>query len=84
MNKQEKIESVRRGEYAWHNDGTFEQLQKVIKLTFPNDRFIENVDEPYITTHGIGEGKKYWRTARIIDLPTHSIKEMFEMDDKKK
>ena len=39
MTNQEKIESVRQGEYAWFHDGTLEQLREVLKMTWPKDGF---------------------------------------------
>ena len=82
MNKQEKIESVRCGEYAWRNDGKLKQLKEVLKITWPKDEFITG-----------GTNKFYYRdksdlgccdSNNTTTLPTHSVKEFFNKGESEK
>lgn len=79
MNKQEKIESVGRSDYAWHNDGTVEQLREVLKMSFPNDSFKATGEGVYYRSQSPHFGR--WDSYDKTTLPTHSVKDFFNVDE---
>jgi len=79
MKKQEKIESVGRGEYAWHNDGTVEQLREVIKMSFPNVVYV--IDGHYKFYHACQDNFEFLDLGDTTDLPSHSVKDFFNVDE---
>jgi len=81
MTNQEKIESVRRGVYAWRNDGTLVQLKEVLKITWPKDEFITGGGYKFYYKNK--DNFNLWDLEDTTDLPTHSIKDFFNTDDNK-
>ena len=75
MTKKEKIESVRQGKYALINDGTLEQLQEVLKMTWPKDKYITSGGYKFYYKNK--DNFNLWDLEDTTDLPTHSIKDFF-------
>ena len=76
MNKK-LIKKLAAGEIAVKNDGTVEQLRKVLKAAFPDDEFPVKGSDVYYYS---GDGGK-WAAFRETRLPSHPISD-FYTDDK--
>ena|SRR5690606_933140 len=71
------IEDLRNGKCAVKNDGTVEELKKVLRLAFPSDNsVIEGAHKYYYSSSHEGEwmGSSYPRN----DLPVQSVKNFLD------
>ena len=69
------IKQLRERTIALKNDGTLEELNKVLKYAFPNEPSeSKGVADYYFA----GLNKYYWTLEDTTDLPTHSVKEFLK------
>lgn len=71
------IKKLRKGTIALVNDGTLEELNKVLKYAFPNDASVSKGLTKY---YFASEDKNYWFLNNTTDLPTHSVKEFLTQE----
>ena len=69
------IKQLREGTIALKNDGTLDELNKVLRYTFPND---VPSSKGYCKYYFVSEDKNYWSFNDTTDLPTHSVKEFLK------
>ena len=74
MNKK-LIKQLREGTIAVKNDGTLEELNKVLKYAFPNDVSVSRGLTKY---YFVSQDKNYWSLFDTTYLPTHSVKEFLK------
>jgi len=73
------IDDLTNGKCAVINDGTLEELQKVLKLAFPIDRSpVEGCDKYYFAL----DNKGIWTSVfEHINLPTQSVKDFLKKEN---
>ena len=69
------IKQLREGTIAIKNDGTIDELNKVLKYAFPNDYTKSNGNRKYYFKH---DDENIWMWGEKTDLPTHSVKEFLK------
>ena len=74
MNKK-LIKQLREGTIAVKNDGTIDELNKVLKYAFPNDA---SVSKGFTKYYFAGLNKDYWTLEDTTNLPTCSVKEFLK------
>ena len=72
------IKQLREGTIALKNDGTLDELNKVLIYTFPND---VQSSKGYCKYYFVSEDKNYWAFNDTTDLPLHSVKEFLEPEN---
>ena len=73
------IKQLREGTVAVKNDGTIDELNKVLKYAFPNDAAVSKGFTKY---YFVSENKNYWSLYETTDLPSHSVKEFLTQENK--
>ena len=69
------IKQLREGTIALKNDGTLDELNKVLRYAFPNEPSeSKGIRKYYFAT----SNKYYWTLNDTTDLPTHSVKEFLK------
>ena len=69
------IKQLREGTIALKNDGTLEELNKVLRYAFSND---VTSSKGYGKYYFVLEDKKYWYFNDTTYLPSHSVKEFLK------
>ena len=69
------IKQLREGTIALKNDGTLDELNKVLKYAFPND---VSVSSGFTKYYFVSEDKNYWSLHETTNLPSHSVKEFLK------
>ena len=69
------IKQLREGTIALKNDGTLDELNKVLKYAFPND---VSVSRGFTKYYFVSEHKNYWSLYDTTNLPSHSVKEFLK------
>ena len=69
------IKQLREGTIALKNDGTLDELNKVLKYAFPNE---PSESKGIANYYFAGLNKDYWTLEDTINLPTHSVKEFLK------
>ena len=69
------IKQLREGTIALKNDGTLNELRKVLKYAFPLDT--GNTTGLYLN-YSASNKKDYWTGADTPNLPSHSVKEFLK------
>ena len=69
------IKQLREGTIAVKNDGTLEELNKVLRYAFPND---VSVSKGFTKYYFVSEDKNYWSLHDTTNLPSHSVKEFLK------
>ena len=69
------IKQLREGTIALKNDGTLDELNKVLQYAFPNDYTKSNGNRKYYFKH---DAENIWMWGEKTDLPTHSVKEFLK------
>ena len=69
------IKQLREGTIAVKNDGTLDELNKVLKYAFPND---VSVSKGFTKYYFVSEDENYWSLYDTTNLPTHSVKEFLK------
>ena len=77
MNKK-LIKKLRKGTIAVVNDGTLDELNKVLRYAFPND---VPSSKGYCKYYFVSEDKNYWSFNDTTDLPLHSVKEFLKSEN---
>ena len=72
------IKQLREGTIAVENDGTLDDLIKILQYAFPNDKCKIFGDCKYYSKLYYTEG--IWAGKNIIDLPTYSVKEFLTQE----
>ena len=72
------IKQLREGTIALKNDGTLNELKKVLKYAFPLD--IGNTTGLYLK-YSASNKKDYWTGADTPNLPSHSVKEFLKPEN---
>ena len=72
------IKQLREGTIALKNDGTLNELIKVLKYAFPLD--IGNTTGLYLN-YSASNKKDYWTGADTPNLPSHSVKEFLKPEN---
>ena len=72
------IKKLREGTIALKNDGTLDELNKVLKYAFPND---PSESKGIANYYFAGLNKDYWTLEDTINLPTHSVKEFLKPEN---
>ena len=72
------IKQLREGTIAVENDGTLDDLIKILQYAFPNDKCKIFGDCKYYSKLDYTEG--IWAGKNIIDLPTYSVKEFLTQE----
>ena len=73
------IKQLIEGTIALKNDGTLDELNKVLKYAFPNDKCKIIGDCKYYLKLDYGEN--IWAGNDRIDLPSHSVKEFLKPEN---
>ena len=69
------IKQLREGTIALKNDGTLDELNKVLRYAFPNEPSeSKGIRKYYFAT----SNKYYWTLNDTTDLPSHSVKEFLK------
>ena len=69
------IKQLREGTIALKNDGTIDELNKVLKYAFPNEPSeSKGIRKYYFAT----SNKYYWTLTDTTNLPSHSVKEFLK------
>lgn len=77
MNKK-LIKKLRKGTIALKNDGTLDDLIKILQYTFPLDKVIPiGTASKYICS----DNKNYWDGDDDTNLPTYSVKEFLKSEN---
>ena len=72
------IKQLREGTIAVKNDGTIDELNKVLKYAFPNEPSeSKGIRKYYFAT----SNKYYWTLNDTTDLPSHSVKEFLKPEN---
>ena len=69
------IKQLREGTIALKNDGTLDELNKVLRYAFPND---VPSSKGYCKYYFVSEYKNYWYFNDTTDLLSHSVKEFLK------
>ena len=69
------IKQLREGTIALKNDGTLDELNKVLRYAFPNDVSVSQAVAKY---YFAGVNKDYWTLNDETYLPSHSVKEFLK------
>ena len=77
MNKK-LIKQLREGTIAVENDGTLDELRKVLKYAFPND---VSVSKGFTKYYFASQDKNYWSLYETTSLPSHSVKEFLKPEN---
>ena len=72
------IKQLREGTIALKNDGTLDELKKVLRYAFPNDA---SESKGLTNYYFVSEDKNYWSFNDTTDLPTHSVKEFLKPEN---
>ena len=72
------IKQLREGTIAVKNDGTLEELNKVLKYAFPNDA---SVSRGFTKYYFASEDKHYWSLYDTTNLPSYSVKEFLKPEN---
>ena len=72
------IKQLREGTIAIKNDGTLEELNKVLRYAFPND---VSVSKGFTKYYFVSEDKNYWSLHDTTYLPSHSVKEFLKPEN---
>jgi hypothetical protein len=72
------IKQLRERTIALKNDGTLDELRKVLKYAFPLD--IGNTTGLYLN-YSASNKKDYWTGADTPNLPSHSVKEFLKPEN---
>ena len=72
------IKQLREGTIALKNDGTLEELNKVLIYAFPYERSMSKGVAKY---YFAGLNKDYWTLNDETDLPAHSVKEFLKPEN---
>ena len=73
------IKQLREGTIALKNDGTLDDLIKILQYAFPNDKCKIIGDCKYYSRLDYTEN--IWVNKNIIDLPTYSVKEFLKPEN---
>lgn len=73
------IKQLREGTIALKNDGTLEELNKVLRYAFPNDSTKSNGNRKYYFKHSADEN--IWMWGEKTDLPSYSVKEFLKPEN---
>ena len=72
------IKQLREGTIALKNDGTLEELNKVLRYAFPNEPSeSKGIRKYYFAT----SNKDYWTLNDTTNLPSHSVKEFLKPEN---
>ena len=72
------IKQLREGTIALKNDGTLEELNKVLRYAFPNEPSeSKGIRKYYFAT----SNKYYWTLSDTTNLPSHSVKEFLKPEN---
>lgn len=72
------IKQLREGTIALKNDGTLDELNKVLRYAFPNDvSVLKGITKYYF----VSEDKNYWSLHDTTNLPSHSVKEFLKPEN---
>ena len=71
------IKQLREGTIAVKNDGTIDELNKVLKYAFPNDA---SVSKGFAKYYFVSQDKNYWSLYETTNLPSHSVKEFLKSE----
>ena len=71
------IKQLREGTIALKNDGTLEELEKVLQYAFPNDLYSIG-QYTYYQAHGFLN--RQWYPKLETNLPSHSVKEFLKQE----
>ena len=72
------IKQLREGTIALKNDGTLEELNKVLRYAFPNEPSeSKGIRKYYFAT----SNKYYWTLNDTTNLPSHSVKEFLKPEN---
>ena len=69
------IKQLREGTIALKNDGTLDELNKVLQYALPNDYTKSNGNRKYYFKH---DDENIWMWGEKTDLPSHSVKEFLK------
>ena len=69
------IKQLREGTIALKNDGTIDELNKVLKYAFPND---VSVSKGFTKYYFVSQDKNYWSLHDTTNLPSYSVKEFLK------
>lgn len=72
------IKQLRERTIALKNDGTLEELNKVLIYAFPNDA---SVSKGFTKYYFVSENKNYWSLYDTTDLPSYSVKEFLKPEN---
>ena len=72
------IKPLREGTIALKNDGTLEELNKVLRYAFPND---DSVSRGFTEYYFVSENKNYWSLFHTTDLSSCSVKEFLKPEN---
>ena len=72
------IKQLREGTIALKNDGTLDELNKVLRYAFPND---VSVSKGFNKYYFVSEDKNYWSLHDTTNLPSHSVKEFLKQEN---
>ena len=72
------IKQLRERTIAVKNDGTLEELNKVLRYAFPND---VSVSKGFTKYYFVSEDKNYWSLHDTTYLPSHSVKEFLKPEN---
>ena len=72
------IKQLREGTIALKNDGTLEELEKVLQYAFPNDLYSSG-QYPYYQAYGFHN--RQWYPEVETNLPSHSVKEFLKPEN---
>ena len=75
------IKQLREGKIALKNDGTLDELNKVLRYAFPNEPSeSKGIRKYYFAT----SNKDYWTLNDTTNLPSHSVKEFLKPQEETK
>ena len=69
------IKQLREGTIALKNDGTLDELNKVLRYAFPNE---PSESKGIANYYFAGLNKDYWTLNETTNLPSHSVKEFLK------
>ena len=72
------IKQLREGTIALKNDGTLEELNKVLRYAFPND---VSVSKGFTKYYFVSEDKNYWSLHDTTNLPSRSVKDFLKPEN---
>ena len=72
------IKQLREGTIALKNDGTLEELEKVLQYAFPNDLYSSG-QYPYYQAYGFHN--RQWYPELETNLPSYSVKEFLKPEN---